>query len=264
MKRDGHIHTPYCPHGSKDTFEQYIEKAIALGYEEITFTEHAPLPEGFIDPTPDQDSGMELGHLEQYLYDLQKVKKIYENELVIKIGLEVDFIEGYENETAKFLNQYGPALDDAILSVHFLLHKGEYECIDFSHEVFSRMAARYGTVDHVHSHYYQTVLKSITSDLGKEKPERIGHITLARKFQKRYPWTLSHEEEIDAILRAINERGYELDYNGAGSVKPDCGEVYPPEDIAKKAQFLGIPLIYGSDAHQAKDLAQGHSQLIFL
>ena len=28
MKRDGHIHTPFCPHGTKDTFEEYIEKAL--------------------------------------------------------------------------------------------------------------------------------------------------------------------------------------------------------------------------------------------
>ena len=26
--RDGHIHSPYCPHGSSDRFEQYIKKAI--------------------------------------------------------------------------------------------------------------------------------------------------------------------------------------------------------------------------------------------
>ena len=28
MKIDGHVHTPFCPHGSSDLFEQYIEKAI--------------------------------------------------------------------------------------------------------------------------------------------------------------------------------------------------------------------------------------------
>ena len=44
MKRDGHIHTPFCPHGTKDSFEEYIEKALSLGFKEISFTEHAPLP----------------------------------------------------------------------------------------------------------------------------------------------------------------------------------------------------------------------------
>ena len=55
MKKDGHVHTPFCPHGSKDHFEEYIEKALALGFKEISFTEHAPLPEGFIDTTPTKE-----------------------------------------------------------------------------------------------------------------------------------------------------------------------------------------------------------------
>jgi len=38
--KDGHVHSPYCPHGSKDSFELYIESALKLGLKEITFTEH--------------------------------------------------------------------------------------------------------------------------------------------------------------------------------------------------------------------------------
>lgn len=44
IKRDGHIHSPFCPHGSSDTMASYCERAIAHGIETITFTEHAPLP----------------------------------------------------------------------------------------------------------------------------------------------------------------------------------------------------------------------------
>ena len=31
VKRDGHIHSHYCPHGSNDSFESYIKKAIEEG-----------------------------------------------------------------------------------------------------------------------------------------------------------------------------------------------------------------------------------------
>ena len=41
-KRDAHIHTPFCPHGSKDALKQYVEKALERGFDSITFTEHAP------------------------------------------------------------------------------------------------------------------------------------------------------------------------------------------------------------------------------
>ena len=38
LKRDGHVHSPYCPHGSLDTFDMYIERALLNGISEITFT----------------------------------------------------------------------------------------------------------------------------------------------------------------------------------------------------------------------------------
>ncbi len=41
-KRDAHIHTPFCPHGSKDALKEYVEKALERGFDSITFTEHAP------------------------------------------------------------------------------------------------------------------------------------------------------------------------------------------------------------------------------
>ena len=37
IERDGHVHSPYCPHGSNDSFEKYITEAITKGIKEITF-----------------------------------------------------------------------------------------------------------------------------------------------------------------------------------------------------------------------------------
>ncbi|RKJ34034.1 histidinol-phosphatase HisJ, partial [Butyricicoccus sp. 1XD8-22] len=96
MKRDGHIHSPFCPHGTEDTFEQYIEKAIESGFTQITFTEHAPLPTNFKDPTPDKDSGMNPKHLKPYIEKLTELKEVYSKDISIHIGLEIDYIVGYE------------------------------------------------------------------------------------------------------------------------------------------------------------------------
>ena len=119
MKIDGHIHTPFCPHGSADLFEQYIEKAIMNRFTHISFTEHALLPPTFHDPTPDKDSGMVVNQLPHYIRQLNDLKLYYKNKIQINIGLEIDYISGYEKETIAFLNEFGPQLDDAILSVHF-------------------------------------------------------------------------------------------------------------------------------------------------
>ena len=261
MKKDGHIHTPFCPHGTNDSLVGYVERAIELGYEEITFAEHAPLPGGFTDPTPNKDSAMKLEEMEAYLQEIAKLKANYRQQLKINTGLEIDFIEGYEEEIESFLSQYGPYLDDAILSVHFLKYKGKYDCLDYSPKTFAEMIERYGSIGDVYRLYYKTLLQSIESELGPFKPKRVGHITLVKKFQKKFPIAEDFSNEIETLLKAIKRKGYELDYNGAGYYKPLCGESYPPISVAKEALKIGIPIIYGSDAHQINELGQGRNKM---
>ncbi|MCC3359692.1 histidinol-phosphatase HisJ, partial [Bacillus sp. REN16] len=251
----------YCPHGTKDDFEDYIARALQLGFDEISFTEHAPLPARFIDPTPQKDSGMDANELENYFTVLTGLQKKYESDLKINIGLEVDFIEGYEKDTKNFLNEYGRYLNDSILSVHFLKKGNQYYCLDYSPDMFATMIQDYSTVEAVYEAYYDTLLRSVTSDLGQYKPKRIGHITLVHKFQKKFPTSKSFNEMTNKILDKIAEEGLSLDYNGAGINKPLCREVYPPELIIKEAIKRKIPLVYGSDAHSRKDLNQGFDQL---
>ncbi|WP_075982581.1 histidinol-phosphatase HisJ [Bacillus massilinigeriensis] len=260
--KDGHIHTPYCPHGTKDSFNSYIEKAITLGFQEITFTEHAPLPHGFIDTTPEQDSAMQFDELDLYFAEVEQLKEEYASDIKINTGLEVDFIEGYENEITSFLQTIGSRLDDAILSVHFLKNGDQYHCLDYSPEYFSQMIVEYGSIEKVYKKYFNTLLLSINADLGPYKPKRIGHISLVKKFQLKYPIECDIEQDFIRVLKAVKAKGYELDYNGAGTAKPLCRETYPPKWVAKKAKELGISLIYGSDAHQVKELGQGLHSMV--
>ncbi len=259
---DGHIHSPFCPHGSTDLFEDYVKAAIQFGYKGMTFTEHAPLPQNFHDPVPNQDSGMKWEVLENYFENIQQLKHKFKGKIEINCGLEVDFIEGYEEETRQFLNTVGPQLDDAILSVHFLKDGTNYTCLDYSPETFEQLIASLGSVDKVHKKYYETLLKSVHADLGKYKPTRIGHITLANKFQKKHPSKSSFFSEISTLLDAIKGKGFSLDYNGAGTVKPLCGEPYPTDWVIREAIKREIPLVYGSDAHSAKGIGQGAERLI--
>ncbi|MFT4414976.1 histidinol-phosphatase HisJ [Fredinandcohnia humi] len=262
MKVDGHIHTPFCPHGTKDSFEQYISRAIELGFNEITFTEHAPLPSNFIDPTPKKDSGMDPENLERYIAEISVLKKKYASDLKINIGLEVDYIEGYEEDTKTFLNEYGTYLDDSILSVHFLKKDEKYYCVDYSPDMFQIMIQEFSSIEGVYEAYYNTLLLSISADLGVYKPKRIGHISLVHKFQKKFPIANSFEKKVTEVLDLVAKMGLALDYNGAGINKPLCREPYPPEKVVKEAIKRKIPLVYGSDAHSSKDLNQGFDFLL--
>lgn len=261
MKRDGHIHSPFCPHGTEDTFEQYIEKAIESGFTQITFTEHAPLPTNFKDPTPDKDSGMNPKHLKPYIEKLTELKEVYSKDISIHIGLEIDYIVGYETETRAFLDIVGPLLDDAILSVHFLKWNDEYCCIDFSKDVFLEFASKVGSVEEIYNLYYETIKKSIDANLGRYKPRRIGHPTLVHKFQLAHGEKIQDEQQIKDILTYMKEKGYELDVNSAGISKEFCKEPYPSFEMIQFAQSIDLSMVFGSDAHSVKDLHQHYDKI---
>jgi histidinol-phosphatase (PHP family) len=262
IKYDGHVHTPYCPHGSNDPLEKYVETAIKQGFNGITFTEHAPLPDHFTDPAPTRDSCMKAEDFEMYIKDIETLKHTYRNKFEIRTGLEVDYILGFEAETKKLLNTVGPYLDDSILSVHFLCRNNTYYCMDYSSEVFSDLVDTFGSLEATYEEYFKTVRSSIEVDLGQYKPKRIGHITLVNKFQKNFPNLPNYSNRIKSLLELMKEKNYELDYNGSGVVKPDCGETYPPSWVIMEATKLNIPLVYGSDAHTAKGIGQGRKELV--
>ncbi|MDX8047061.1 histidinol-phosphatase HisJ [Gracilibacillus sp. S3-1-1] len=266
MQFDGdyHVHTQFCPHGSDDTIEQYIETAIQKGLKEITFTEHAPLPSEFVDPTPDKDSAMAWEDVERYIAIIERCKKTYESQIKINLGFELDYIEGYEDAITSFLKTYGPYIDDAILSVHMLrTPDGRYVCIDFSDTEFAKIIRLFGSIEAVYDKYYQTVEKAIVADLGPYKPNRIGHLTLIHKYQRKYAVDGSYTVTIERLLDLIVQRDLELDINTAGLYKADCLELYPPQSIINKALAKGIRWKPGSDSHSAETIARGFDQLTF-
>ncbi|MGV3489536.1 MAG: histidinol-phosphatase HisJ [Tuberibacillus sp.] len=257
-KGDFHVHTPFCPHGTDDTLESYVEAALQKGLSYLSFTEHAPLPDNFIDPVPEQDSAMKMAEVERYFAEVDHLKKKYKGKIKIRHGFEVDYIEGFEQETAALLKHFGRQVEDAILSVHMLkAPNGEYVCLDYSPEEFGRMVELFGSIDEVYKAYYETVIKSIKANLGVFKPKRVGHITLIEKFSKLFIPNSNYDGYIDIILQLIKENNYALDVNTAGLYKEYCGKSYPAADILKKSQRLNIPLIFGSDSHTSEHIGRG-------
>ena len=252
--RDGHIHTKYCPHGSRDDFKKYIGNAISIGLNEITFTEHMPFPKGFEDPSPGKNSSMDILDIEDYIEDLSKLKEEYKNKIRINIGFEVDYIEGYEREIRRFLDVYGRYIDDAIISVHTLKVNDKYYVIDYRSEEFQNLVDILGGIDKVYTKYYETVKKAVESDLGEHKPKRIGHLNLIRKYCKVFPYDYSKNEELKSLVQAIKDNNYELDYNISGKRKEDCGEVYISGYLLDLVKRQDIKMILGSDSHSADEI----------
>ena len=254
--RDGHIHSPFCPHGTKDSFEMYVEKALVEGLEEITFTEHMPFSSYFIENRKFLDEcALSKDVVEKYFDEVEKLKPRYKDKLKINTGLEVDFVEGYEEEIKKMLNVYGPKVEDSILSVHFIKIGGKYTAIDWK-PGFEEALNELGSVELIYDKYYETLLKAIKSDLGEFKPKRIGHPTLIRIFNNLYPLQYRNKELLEEIVKEIKERDYEVDVNTAGLRKPYCGEIYVSDIFKELVEKYEVKKVYGSDSHTASDVGR--------
>lgn len=252
--KDGHIHSPYCPHGSKDALEDYVKRAIEIGLDEITFTEHLPLPENFKDPSPENDSAMSIDQLHKYMEEVRNLKYKYKDKIKINLGVEVDYLEGYEEETRKLLDKYGMYFDDSILSVHILNFNGEYYVIDYSKEEFENIYNLMGGVSDVYYKYYKTLKKAVRTDLGEYNPKRIGHLNLVRKFNRVFPYNYDNNIVLEELLMLIKEKGYELDYNVSGLLKEYCKEPYISGHLLELVKKYKIPVVFGSDAHSVKNM----------
>lgn len=254
--RDGHIHSPYCPHGTNDSFELYVKEALNLGLKEITFTEHMPLPENFMDPEFLKCCAPTIDEIEKYIKELDYIKAKYQQEIKINTGFEVDYIEGLEESIKELLNRYGDKLEDSILSVHFIKLDDGYYCIDISPEEFGKLAEKLGGVKEIYDKYYETLFKAIKADLGVFKPKRIGHPTLVRIFNRKYPLEYTNIALLEEIVKEIKTRNYEVDFNTAGIRKPYCKEIYPSGIFAELVERYEVNVVYGSDAHTALDVGR--------
>ncbi|ONI43968.1 histidinol phosphatase [Candidatus Epulonipiscioides gigas] len=254
--KDGHIHTPFCPHGSTDTFEMYIEKALEIGLKEISFMEHFPLPEKFINLYPEfnMDGNVKEENFEAYIKEVNFFKEKYKDKLKINVGAEVDYIEGYENEIKFMLDKYGKYFDDSILSVHMIKVNENYYPIDYSQESFNKLVELAGSLENVYQKYYEIIKKSINSDLGIYKPTRIGHLNLIRRFSYDYKIDYNKFPVVMELLRIMRKKNYTLDYNISGERKEGCG-IYIDDFLFRQILELDIKMIYGSDAHTAKDIS---------
>lgn len=114
-----HVHTVRCKHASNDNDEEYIVKAIGMGADKITFTDHAPFPENPF------GNRMDIEELSEYVETLNRLREKYKHKIQVDIGLEIEYLPSYENYYQAL--QESEQFDLLMLGQHFYeLEPGEY------------------------------------------------------------------------------------------------------------------------------------------
>ena len=238
MRIDYHTHHARCGH-AVGTLEEYVQSAIRLGLEEIGLSDHMPLLH--VDPADYYpDMAMPLEELPRYVEEALRLKEKYRDRIRVRVGLEGDFIEGYEEQIARIVEGY--PWDYVIGSVHFL---GRWDITDFR-QVHNWEGKR---VVEVYERYYDAVKKAAATGLY----DFIGHIDAIKRFGYRPEEDVTPLE--DEALAAAARHGLAIELNAAGRHAP-AAEMYPSERMLMRARELGIPVTFGSDAHHPEKVGQ--------
>ncbi|MGI6677587.1 MAG: histidinol-phosphatase HisJ family protein [Dehalobacterium sp.] len=216
---DYHIHS--VGHGERaqtpENLESFILQGIRAGMKEIGFCDH-----DWVAKRPDFPL-------------LKSMQKKYP-EIEIRIGIEVDHIIGRDKEIASFLENQ--PFDYVLGGIH---HLGENNWM-FDHPDYKK-GYRDRDIDDLYRQYFHTVEQAVLSGFY----QIIAHIDLIKVFgyRPKKPVLML----MGGLLEIIKEKSIAIELNTNGFFKP-VGEIYPSFEILQQCRKMGIPVVFGSDAHQ--------------
>ena len=263
MKWDGHSHTEMCRHGSREPTANHVRRAIELGFNRLSITEHAPLPSDFLDDVELRESiSMRDDEIDPYFAHLDGLKREFGKDIEILSGLEFDFLPGRSQDTYNQIESLKHHLEDGVLSIHFLRINNSSAMIDFTPDNFRKgVVEHFGSVYETHAAYWREYKAMAELCASLSFKPKLGHPFLIHKFIKAYPLNSEESKELDnyvltEILPIVLRNGLKIDYNFSGIDVALCGNPYVPDGMARKFLAQGVELIYGSDAHSPKHIGR--------
>lgn len=252
MKTNYHTHSCWCDGKGKP--REYVEYALSKGFHTIGFSGHAPVPFQSSFAIRDTD----------YLTYCDEVRGLgneYRGRIDVKLGLEIDYIPGLQDDFGKFVVDGG--LDYTIGAVHLVSDYGTLPSgPDDLWFIDGPLQERYdegllkifgGDIRRAVSSYF----RQYNAMLERNKPTIAAHFdkvimhNRGRFFQPDDSWYRSLLLETVDLIRQL---GVVCEINTRGIYKGRHFDFYPSSDIIRHMNTLGIPVVVSTDAHQPSDL----------
>jgi histidinol-phosphatase (PHP family) len=243
MIADYHTHTALCKHAQGDV-EEYVRRAVDLGFDEIGCSDHAPLPGNY-----DERHRMTLEqYYSEYAPRVSGLIEKYRRQIRVKRGIECDFLDWAAEWNSKFIAEND--FDFVIGSVHFVGPRGEEK------PLFGREYDR-SEVEALYEGYFLEIANSAKAGLF----DIIAHCDIVKKFGK---FSTARIEELQwEAMSQIKKADLCIEINTSGLRKPEL-ETYPGEKVLTLARDLKIPLTLGSDAHNPDQVGMDFGSAISL
>ena len=222
-------------HDGKASIQEQCERAVAIGLDEIGFSEHKDF-----DPA---DPVVDYFDYDAYMREITAARQRFRGVLKIRAGVEIDYQVWFEDKIGKYLRDH--LFDFVIGSVHYVSRQ-----MVMSAEYNRTRDARRAYLD-----YFAAVKDSVNSGL----IDIVGHLEYANR-RGIAAWGAYSPRPYDAELTDLFDtmiaREVVLEINTAG-LHHKIGLTYPSaETVALYAARGGALLSIASDAHHPDHL--GH------
>ncbi len=243
MYKDYHLHTEFSD-DSIYPMEEVVKDAIALGIDELCFTDHVDygVHPDYNDASAKVVNGKKIANVDYptYFNRIDELSKKYKEKIILKKGLEFGIQTHTIKDYQKLTQNYD--LDFVILSIH-QVNDEEFWTFDYQDK---------RTQDEYHLGYYQELLDVIT--VFKEYSV-LGHMDLMRRYDKlgHYPFEKT-KEIVTQILKQVILDGKGIEIN-TSSFRYGLDDLMPSTDLLKLYKELGGKIItIGSDSHRKEHL----------
>jgi histidinol-phosphatase (PHP family) len=209
------------------TVDPFVEAARGAGVDEIGFTEHGYYFEQL------RPLWTVPYMTDRCVYDIERyveaVVAARGRGLPVKLGLEVDYVPGLEEETRELLAPY--PWDYLLGSVHFI---GEL-AVDGEEPALLEAVG----VEEAWRLYFETLAAAARSGLF----DSLSHPDLVKIFGR-----CAASFDYGPVVDAIADSGVAVEVSTAGLNKP-VRELYPHPELLASCRARGIPVTLASDAH---------------
>jgi histidinol-phosphatase (PHP family) len=228
-RTDYHTHSAFSDGRAKP--EDYIAPAKELGLREIGFSDHLLLFGEL------ENWHMRPETISTYLQYIQTLKDQV-SDIIIRTGLEVDFLKGREEEIRSFLKPLD--LDYVIGSVHYLGNDSVDEGPEFYQEK---------SIDRLFESYFDSVIAAVESGIF----DIIGHCDLIRIYGHRP--TENPEHLYRKLAKAMSKNDIVFEVNTNGRNRP-LADFYPDRRFLHIFREENVAVCVNSDAHMPSRLGQ--------
>lgn len=250
MLVDYHVHTPYCGHARGKTVE-YVEHAVAQGLDEIGFSDH--LGRYYLTPAQKRrywDWGMDTDRLERYVDELQRLQSVFGAAPTIRIGLEIDYVEGAEEQLEPILARF--PFDFTLASVHCLPRLGWHHLTRYAHRE---------AVD-IYREYFACAHSAVSGGMFSS----LAHLDFVWRYVE-WPDDITDEllECIDNVVNAAASAGTAMEINANGHAWSRLGpqeERDPFRRLLRAIADRNAAITIGSDAHTPSSVGAALDEII--